>query len=197
MLAGMTIVVTPAAAGEQVRRLWWFTLTRGIFSLALGLAALFWPNLTVSALFALFGVFTIIDGLIALGIGLFGPQGPWGASIFQGIAGLVIGILVLRFPQTVAAFVVVLLALWALVIGLFQVALAFRLRGTGRHWWWVLASGVITALLGLYFLINPATGVQVLAVTIGIFALLGGAVLVFGAFQIRQQQSELVRLLSE
>ena len=190
----MTIIASNSPElTEQVKRLWWLTLIRGIVTLGLGLAALFWPDLTVSALLWVFGIFSIVDGLIALGIGLFGRRGGWSGSIFQGIAGLVIGILLLRFPQTVAAVVVVLLALWALVIGLFQTALAFRLRATGtRTWWWVLASGLVTALFGLYFLINPATGVQVLAVTIGIFAALAGVVLVFGAFQLRKLEPVLL-----
>jgi len=175
-----------------VKRLWWLTLTRGVFAIVLGLFAIFTPGMTISALFMLFGIFTLLDGIIALGIGIFAPRAAWGGSVFQGIAGIVIGILVLRYPQTVAAIVVVFFAIWALVIGLFQTVLAFRLRSNGtRPWVWVLVSGLVTAFLGLYFLVNPDTGVQVLAITIGVFALIAGAVLIFGAVQVRRFQQEL------
>ena len=102
-----------------------------------------------------------------------------------------IGILVLRYPQTVAAIVVVFFqsGRWSSVC---SDRLAFRLRSNGtRPWVWVLVSGLVTAFLGLYFLVNPDTGVQVLAITIGVFALIAGAVLIFGAVQVRRFQQEL------
>ncbi|HOC13331.1 MAG TPA: DUF308 domain-containing protein [Propionicimonas sp.] len=188
----MSLIEPVSVAPEElVKRLWWLTLTRGIFAIALGLFALFVPGWTVSALFMLFGVFTLADGIVALGIGIFAPRTVWGSSVFQGIAGIVIGLLVLRYPQTVAAIVVVIFAIWALVIGLFQIVLAFRLRANGGHWLWVLVSGLVTAFLGIYFLVNPDTGVAVLAITIGIFALIAGAVLIFGAVQVRRFHDEL------
>lgn len=181
-----------------VGRLWWLTLARGLVMLALGLAALFWPALTISALFMLFGVFTIIDGVIALGTGIVFRGTAWGWTVFQGITGLVVGALVLRYPQTAAAVVVIFFAFWALAIGLFQVATAVGLRDRGqRSWGWVLASGVLTSLLGVYFMVNPDSGAVFLALTIGIFAIVAGAVLVYGAVQLRRARTELAALLAE
>lgn len=193
----MTLITSPQFdAKAAVNRIWWLTALRGAFSIALGLTAMFWPQITVSALFMIFGIFTIIDGVIALGIGLFGGRSAWGWSVFQGITGIVIGVLVLRYPQTVAALIVIIFAIWALVIGLIQVVLALRLRtADGGNWAWVLISGLIITGLGLYFLINPDTGAAVLAMVIGIVAVLGGVVLVFGAVQLRRHRDELVTLL--
>ncbi len=174
------------------------TLLRGIVTLAMGLTALFWPSITISVLFGLFGFFAIVDGVIALVTGLFFRRSAWGWTVFQGIAGIVIGVLALRYPATVAAVIVIFFAFWALVVGLFQVATAFGLRGLGqRSWGWVLTSGLLTALLGLYFLINPDTGARFMAVTIGFFALIAGAVLVYGAIQLRRAKPELAALLAE
>lgn len=193
----MTILNTPAQDAEAAyQRLWWLTLTRGIFAIVLGLAAMFWPNITISVLFMLFGFFTIVDGVIALGIGLFGGRSAWGWTAFQGLLGIVVGVLVLRYPQTVANLVVVIIALWALAMGLFQIVISMRLRDT-NNWIWVLISGLITTALGIYFLINPDTGTKVLAIVLGIFALLTGVVLVFGAFKLKKYQSELVSLLTQ
>ena len=181
-----------------IGRLWWLTLARGVVLLALGLVALFWPALTVSALFVLFGFFSILDGVIALGTGIVFRGTAWGWTVFQGIIGLVVGALVLRYPQTAAAVVVIFFAFWALAIGLFQVATAFRLRGLGQaSWGWVLASGLLTSLLGLYFMVNPDSGATFLALTIGVFAIAAGAVLVYGAVQLRRARTELAALLAE
>jgi uncharacterized membrane protein HdeD (DUF308 family) len=187
-----------ASTQTLINRLWWLTLLRGIVTLALGLAALLWPGLTIAALFGLFGVFSILDGGIALVTGLVSRRSAWGWTVFQGIAGIVIGLLALRFPQTLAAVIVIFFAFWALVVGLFQVATAVGLRGARqRGWGWLLASGILTSLLGLYFLVNPDTGATFLVITIGWFALLAGAVLVYGAFQLRSAKPELAALLAE
>ena len=180
-----------------INRLWWLTLLRGIVTIVLGLAALLWPSLTIASLFGLFGVFSIIDGVIAIGTGLASRSSAWGWTVFQGIAGIVIGVLALRFPQTLAAVIVIFFAFWALVVGLFQVATAFGLRVVRqRSWGWVLVSGILTSALGLYFLVNPDTRAPFLAVTIGWFALLAGGVLVFGAFQLRRAKPEIAALLA-
>lgn len=180
-----------------IRRLWWLTLARGVVMLALGLAALFWPAMTISALFILFGFFSILDGVIALGTGIVFRDTAWGWSVFQGIIGLVVGALILRHPQIAAEIVVVFFAFWALAIGMFQVVIAFRLRGLGQaSWGWVLASGALTSLLGLYFMVNPDSGTTFLAITIGVFALIEGAVMVYGAVQLRRAGSDLAEMLA-
>jgi uncharacterized membrane protein HdeD (DUF308 family) len=180
-----------------VQRLWWLNLLRGVLSIALGLVAILWPGLSIQAFFLVFGVFSIVDGIVALGTGIFFRGTSWGWTLFQGIAGILIGLLAVARPQTLAAVIVIFLAMWALLIGLFQVAVSMQLRTAGqRSWLWVLISGSITALLGLYFLINPEVGAAFLAVTVGIFMLAGGIVLVYGAVQLRRNREELAQLLS-
>ena len=187
------MTTTPQAL---VRRLWWFTLSRGLVTLGLGLAALFWPALTISALFVMFGFFSLLDGMIALGTGIVFRGTAWGWTVFQGITGIIIGALALRYPQTLAAVVVIFFAFWALAIGLFQVATAVRLRGLGESsWGWLLSSGVLTSLLGLYFLVNPDSGATFLVVTVGVFAVIAGAVLIYGAFQVRRAETDLTALI--
>jgi len=188
----------PASNPESIaKRLWWLTLLRGVISIALGLAAVFSPGLTVQGFFMLFGVFSVIDGVVALGTGIVFRGTSWAWTVFQGSAGVVIGFIALLRPNLVAAVIVVFLAMWALVIGLFQVAMAWQLRGQGqRSWLWVLTSGGVTALLGLYFLVNPEVGAAFLTVTVGIFVLVIGIVMVFGALQLRRRPEELLALMS-
>lgn len=189
--------MTAASPETVVRSLWWLTLLRGIVSIALGLFAIFAPGVTLQAFFMVFGFFSILDGVMALGSGIVFRGTSWGWTVFEGIAGILIGLIALVHPQTVGAVIVIFLAMWALVVGLFQVAIAWQLRGAGqRSWLWVLISGIVTALLGVYFLVNPEVGAAFLTVTVGIFVLVAGAVLVYGAIQLRRNREELIQLLS-
>lgn len=188
----------PAPRPEAVvQRLWWLTLLRGLVNIALGLVVILWPGLGVQAFFVVFGVFSIADGVVALGTGVLSRGTTWGWTAFQGVGGILVGMLALTRPQTVAAVVVVILALWALLVGLFGVAVAFQLRGGGqRSWLWAMTASAVIALLGVYFLVNPEVGAAFLAVTVGSFTLVAGGVLVFGAVQLRRTRPELLELLS-
>ena len=61
---------------------------------------------------------------------------------------------------------------------------------------WVLVSGSVTTLLGLYFLVNPEVEAAFLTVSVGIFVLVIGIVMVFGALQLRRRPEELLALMS-
>lgn len=185
------VLITTAGAQQVARRLWWLTLLRGLLFLTLGLFAIFNPGLTTQAFFQVFGFFSILDGVVALITGLSARRTGWGWTTVQGVAGILIGLIAVFRPQAVAAVIVIFLAMWALVIGLFQVAMAFQLRGSGlRSWIWMLVSGAVTTLLGLYFLINPEVGAAFLSVTVGAFMLAVALVLILGAFQLRRSQKE-------
>ena len=189
--------MTLTSPESVVRRLWWLTLLRGAFSVVLGLVAIFAPGLTVQAFFVVFGIFSISDGLVGLITGLVLRGTRWGWTVFQGVAGLAIGLVAVLWPNVAAAVVVIVLAFWALAIGLFQIALAWQLRDRGqRAWLWLLVSGGVTALLGLYFLVNPAVAAAFLTVTVGVFVLAAGLALVFAGLQLRSHRDEIRQLLA-
>lgn len=187
------VLITTAGPHRIARRLWWLTLLRGLLFLTLGLVAIFNPHITTQAFFVVFGFFSIVDGIVALITGLAARRTGWGWTTVQGIAGILIGLIAVFRPQAVAAVIVIFLAMWSLVIGLFQVAMSFQVRSTGlRSWIWILVSGVLTTLLGLYFLVNPEVGAAFLTITVGVFMLAVALVLILGAFQLRSTQKEFV-----
>ena len=55
------------------------------------------------------------------------------------------------------------------------------LRGTGRHWGWPLAYGIITLILGVVILVWPDRTVEVVAVLFGIQLLVAGVFRFVGA----------------
>ena len=67
----LTAAWTPTA----LRRIWWLPVLRGVVLLVLGLFMLVQPLGTVKALVWVFGVFAIIDGLIAIARVAGQPQG--------------------------------------------------------------------------------------------------------------------------
>jgi len=52
---------------------WWAMVLRGIAAVLFGLAALFWPGMTLLVLLVVFAVYALVDGLLAGLVVLFWP----------------------------------------------------------------------------------------------------------------------------
>lgn len=165
---------------------WWLLLVDGILAIVLGIVAIAFTSATLTTIMVIFGIFSVLVGLIGIVAGLRDREGAWGWLLFQGVASLVVGILALRYPSETAAVFTVVVAIWALAIGLMQVvgALDLKRRG-GKGWGWSLAGGIATLIFGIIFLINPGFGAETLVLLMGLMALVSGIMLVIFAIMIR------------
>lgn len=176
----MTISVDDVRSG--VRFAFWYLVVRGAVAIVFGLLALIFPVKTVAALIIAFGIFSIIDGVIGLAAGFVLRGDRWGWVVLNGILGVVIGVIALRFPETTALAFLLLIAMWALVSGLFHIVGSFSLKRLGAPGWgWTLLTGVLSVSLGVLFFINPIAGVGTIVVVIGIYALAYGVLLIAAA----------------
>ena len=52
---------------DVLARYWWLILLRGIAAIIFGVLAFVWPGITLVTLVLLFGAYTLVDGVLALG----------------------------------------------------------------------------------------------------------------------------------
>lgn len=185
----MTSEITPA--GNEDRKLattvWWLVLVEGILAIAFGLVALFFTGATLFTIMIFFGVYSLLDGIIALVGGVKNRDEGWGWLVFQGIAGVAIGVIALRYPSTTAIALTLLVAFWALVIGVIRIVGAFELRKLkAQGWIWALVAGIAAVVFGIALVINPGYGAATLIWLIGITAIVFGIALVVNAFLVRK-----------
>src|SRR6476646_9033732 len=135
---------------------WKWFLVRGVIALALGIGAIVFPLSAVFAFTMLFAAYCFIDGIASLVAGVRGAREPghrWGALVFSGIVGVLIGILFLLMPLvatiTYAFLVLLMLAAWAIVTGGLEIAAAIRLRKEIEGEWLLGLSGAISVVLGI------------------------------------------------
>ena len=182
-----------AADATALRRIWWLPVLRGVVLLVLGLFMLVQPLGTVKALVWVFGVFAIIDGLIAIAQWLSNRKEPGaGWWLVSGLVGIAFGIIAVVWTGPTAQVIFYLIALWVLVIGALGIIAAvvlYRSRDIG--WYWVLTFGLISFLFGLLLIMNPQTSVSVIIVLLGLFAFVGGVVLVVSGFATKQMANDL------
>jgi uncharacterized membrane protein HdeD (DUF308 family) len=109
---------------------------------------------------------------------------PWWVILLQGIALVILGLLLLTSPGATLLILVQFLGLWWLIQGLFQIISIFL---DSSLWGWKLFAGILGIVAGIVMLQHPlwsAILVPAIAIIIlGIQALIFGVVELVQAFQ--------------
>ena len=170
-------------------RSWWWFLLYGLLSIGVGVIALIQPVTTAIALVWLLAIGALAEAAISL-VGLFDRRAdaPRGWLLFYAIAAAAFGILALLFPIATAAVLVLFLAAWLIVSGIFRIVFAIRVRKLIRGEWLLIVSGVLAILLGVAFVVAPQAGIVVSTFWFGVLMLVYGILQVVGAFRLRGLQ---------
>ena len=166
------------------KRDWWLIAIRGIAAILFGLAAFVWPGLTLELLVLLFAIYVLVDGVVSIVAFLRRPgQSP--SMLVGGIVSIVAGVVAIIFPGLAALSVVILIAAWAILTGVAEILLTFRLRERLTvELLWVLA-GLASIVFGIVLIVFPAAGALALIWFIGAYALFIGVLLVILGFSLR------------
>ncbi|WP_371783780.1 HdeD family acid-resistance protein [Streptosporangium subroseum] len=168
---------------EELSRTWWVYLIRGVCAILFGLLAIIWPGMTLFVLVAVFGAYAIVNGVFELFSS--GRGGSRGWTIFSGVGSILIGLLVLFWPGITALILLLLIASWAVVVGILEVVAAIMLRRVVEGEWMFIVSGVLAVLFGILLFLWPATGALAIAWLIGAMAIVYGISLLALAFRVR------------
>ncbi len=161
-------------------RWWWTFILRGVVAVGFGILAFFAPGWGVLVLVALFGIWALIEGISAFFTGLRtrGANRNWWLELLVGVLSITAGLLALIFPGFASGILLILIAAWAIVIGLFQISMAIRLRDEIRGEFWLGLAGVAAIILGVSMFLFPTAGI------LGLVWLIGSLAIVFGVFLI-------------
>ena len=167
---------------------WWALALRGGIALLFGLAALLRPDIALEALILLFGAYALVDGVFAI-VGVFGgTRGgtPRWLLLIEGIAGILAGLIAFVLPGLTALVLLYLIAAWAIITGIFEIASAIRLRREIRGEWALIIGGAFSVLFGVILVVvSPFAGLLSLIWLIGIYAMAFGILMLITAFQVR------------
>ena len=172
---------------ERLREKWGWVALRGFSALIFGVLALSLPGVTLTLLVAVWGVYALMDGVLALAAGLRMHEGgkPVWSLILVGLMGLAAGLAAFFWPGLTALTLMLIIGSWAIAIGLLQVVATLRLRKHIQGEWLHALSGLLSLVFGLAIVLWPGAGAIALAWLIGWFSILFGAILVTMAFSLR------------
>lgn len=176
----------PAETGH-----WWALALRGGVAILFGIAAFLRPDIALEALILLFGAYALVDGVFAI-VGVFTGTRmgtPRWLLFLEGVVGILVGLIAFIFPGLTAVALLYLIAAWAIITGIAEVATAIRLRQEIQGEWALIVGGILSVLFGLILAVLPAVGILSLIWLIGAYAVAFGVLLLVAAFRVRSQQS--------
>lgn len=165
---------------------WWALLLRGIAAIAFGVLAFIWPGITLAVLVFLWGAYALVDGAfaIAAGIKAHGEKNRWWVLLLEGILGVIAGVLAFVIPGITALVLLLLIAAWAIVTGVFEIAAAIQMRKYIKGEWLLILAGIASIVFGVLLFINPGAGALAVVWFIGAYAIVFGVILIALSFRL-------------
>lgn len=170
-----------------------FLAFSGVTAIAFGVIVLFWPNISLVALIALFGAFALIYGALMLGQGLnllAHQSTDWVPYTIGGLAGAAIGAIAFFRPGVTALVLVYFIAAWAIMTGIFEILAAIDMHGEFRGEWWLVTAGALSLIFGGVIAIFPGAGVFAIMWLISFYVIVGGAMRLVAAYRLHTFQTE-------
>jgi uncharacterized membrane protein HdeD (DUF308 family) len=170
-------------------RNWWLIAIRGIAAIAFGIVAFLWPGVTVVVLIALFGAYALVDGVSLLMSLVRGERDArrhaWTVGV-MGALGILAAVVTFLAPGLTAVSLVYVVGFWSILVGVFQVAAAIRLRQEIEGDLWLALGGILAILFGLYIVVFPGAGLLSLIWLVGAWAILFGIAHLILAWRLRE-----------
>jgi uncharacterized membrane protein HdeD (DUF308 family) len=168
----------------------WALAIRGIVAVLFGLVALVWPGITLSALVLLFGAYAFVDGIFAI-VAAFRQEdrGVRWLVLLEGVLGVLLGVLTFLWPGTVALALLYVIAAWAIITGILEIAAAVGLRRVIRGEWALIVGGLASVIFGVLLAVWPREGLLAFVWIFGIYALVFGVMQLVHVYRVRRRHN--------
>ena len=166
----MNEITNAAATGGRHMKLF------GIITIILGILAILAPMITGMSITFLVGLLVLAGGIARMAWAFqAGSLGKGLLTFAIGTLTLLCGVALVTDPLLASGVLTIVLAAYLVVDGLFEVAAAFRVSSSSGGGGWLLASGVLSFLLGMMIWQQfPLSGAWAIGVLLGFKLLLMG-----------------------
>ena len=166
---------------------WWFLALNGIIAILFGLLLLFFTTGMIETLVFYFGLIVLLSGLGMLVTGIISlkKERKAGMLLFESIVTVAIGTIIMFFPQHSFQFFLIVIGVWAVILGIVQLILLVNIKGdlTGKNIF--LFNGILTLGIGVVLLAFPNSIADLVGKLIGVFSLIFGSILIYLSFSLR------------
>ena len=186
-----------ADAQALCKRTWWVFLIGGLASAAFGVLAFVNPGIALFVLATFFAAYLLVDGIFnVIGSVMHREKDGWWIMLLIGILGVLVGGYALLNPPVSMLAFILLVAIEAIVLGVFLVMLGYKVRKATTREWILYLTGALSILFGVLVVMNPAIGSISIVYAIAAWALVVGVLKVIFAFKVKNLPERIESRLS-
>lgn len=182
---------TVTVSSNNSNDLWWLGVVGGILTMLFGIAALFWPGITLVTFVYLFSAYVLVWGVVSVVQGFVGmtkAERLWWLSLLFGFFAIGVGVYLVRHPFVSFATLILLTGFTFIIRGVVDIVVGIFSDGqsAGGKLLAIIA-GVLGVLAGVLLLMQPVSAGVAFVWVIGLYALLFGPLLTALAIDSRNQ----------
>ncbi|MGB0134323.1 HdeD family acid-resistance protein [Dokdonella sp.] len=168
-------------------RSWWVLVVYGVISVLFAVFAFMKPFAVVAALTWAIGIMALAEGVISA-FAVFNRKMviSRGWMAFYALASIAFGLVTIINPITTASILLMFVAAWLIIGGIFRIILAIRIRKEVTGEWMIALSGVVAIVLGGLFFANPGAGLLTMMIWIAALALFYGILQIIVGLRLRK-----------
>lgn len=154
-------------------------LFKGIILSILGLLLVLFPVRVLNLMSIVVGILALVTGLISLFqyIRRKDGSGFMYIMLFESVLDIILGIILIIFPETTMLIVSILLGIWVITGGILNVFSSVYARQLKQqNWWQYLIMGILIIILGIIMFVHPVFTMKTFLILIGLLLLVFGGV---------------------
>lgn len=151
---------------------------RGVLLVLFGLFIMIWPISTLLAVLIFVAIYALAAGIIEVISGIVHISKGWSslAEIIIGLFGMLLGILILKYPAASALVYIIFLGIWFLIRGFYEVVSPQSKIADSRGY--AIFIGILTVVLGAMLIANPVINGVILYWALGLYGVIAGPFLI-------------------
>lgn len=173
-----------------------------MIALVFGIAATFWPGITLVTLVYLFGGFVLASGVVSLVLGLtnvYDKDLSFLSRVLAIVLGIVevgIGVYLLRHPFVSFATMILIIGFALIIRGVIDIFTGLFEPGGAMYRLVMVVAGLVAGIAGVLLLFQPASAGVAFVWILGIYALITGPLLIALAIDIKNSEERKDRVIS-
>jgi len=175
-----------ARADVLCKRTWWVFLIGGIASVIFGVLAFMEPMTAWLIVSMFFAASVLVDGVFnVIGAVQHREKDGWWIMLLMGALGVLVGGYALLNPPVSMMAFLYLMALEAIMLGVFLIMLGYKVRAATQREWILYLAGGLSVLFGILVVANPLAGSLSVIKLIAAWALVTGVLKIIFAFRVK------------